>query len=85
VVFINCDLGKHILPDGWSDWAGTTRYKTAYFAEYQNTGSGSNVSNRVNWSHQISKKQASKYTIKNILSPELPLEKPVDQWITGND
>lgn len=85
VVFINCELGKHIHPEGWSDWAGTTRYKTACFAEYGNTGPGSNVSKRVGWSHQLSKRQASKYTIKNILSPELPVEEPVDKWITGNN
>ena len=85
VVFINCQLGNHILPEGWSDWEGAERYKTAFFAEYGNRGSGSNVSKRVNWSHQISKKEASKYTINNILSPELPVEKSVDQWITGKD
>jgi pectinesterase len=85
VVFINCEFGKHIHPEGWSDWSGTNRFKTAFFGEYGNTGPGSIVSGRVNWSHQLTKKQASKYTVKNILSPELPLEKPVDQWITGNN
>ena len=84
VVFISCELGNHILAEGWSDWAGTKRNKTAFYAEYGNTGSGSNVSERVSWSHQISKKKASKYTIKNILSPELPVEKSVDQWINGD-
>jgi pectinesterase len=85
VVFINCEMGKHILPEGWSDWPGTERFKTAFFAEFGNTGAGSKVSERVSWSHQLSKKMAAKYTIKNILSPELPLEMPVDQWITGNN
>lgn len=85
VVFINCELGNHILPAGWSDWEGTARYKTAFFAESGNTGPGGDVSGRIGWSHQISKKMASKYTLNNILSPELPAEKPVDQWITGNE
>lgn len=85
VVFIKCELGRHIVPEGWSDWAGTERYKTAFFAEYKNTGPGSVISKRISWSHQIPKKEASKYTIKNILSPELPVENPVDQWITGKD
>jgi pectinesterase len=76
VAFINCELDKHILPEGWSDWAGTERYKTACFSEYGNTGSGSVVAKRVRWSHQFSKKEASKYTIKNILAPELPVETP---------
>jgi pectinesterase len=84
VVFINCELGMQILPVGWSDWAGTERYNTAFFAEYENTGPGNNVSGRIGWSHQLSKKEASEYTIENILSPEMPVEKPVDLWILGN-
>jgi pectinesterase len=85
VVFINCELGTHILQQGWSDWSGTARYKTAFFAESGNTGPGSKIPNRVSWSHQLTKKQALKYTLKNILSPELPLEKQPDQWIIGKD
>jgi pectinesterase len=85
VVFIHCELGEHILPEGWSDWSGTPRYKTVFYAESANIGPGSDISKRVAWSHQLSKKQALKYTLKNILSPELPLEKQVDQWITGKD
>jgi pectinesterase len=82
VVFIKCELGAHILPAGWSNWSGTSRDKTAFFAEFGNTGPGADYSQRVSWSHQLSKKQAAQYTLKNILKPVLPNEKPVDQWIT---
>jgi pectinesterase len=85
VVFIHCELGAHILPEGWSDWSGTPRYKTVFYAESANSGPGCDISKRVAWSHQLSKKQLLKYTLKNILSPELPLEKQTDQWITGKD
>jgi pectinesterase len=85
VVFINCRLDAHIRPEGWSNWTGTQRDKTAFFAESGNTGAGSDITKRVSWSRQLSKKQASKYTVKNILAPELPTEKPVDQWIVGKD
>ena len=85
VVFIRCELGNHIQPAGWSNWQGTARDKTAYYAEYGNTGPGSDVSQRVPWSHQLSKKEAAKYTLKNILTPALPVEKPVEQWIMGNE
>ncbi len=81
VAFINCELGDHILPEGWSNWSGTERDKTAYFAEYGNTGTGSGTSKRVPWSHLLSKKQAGKYTVENILKPQVPYEKLVDQWI----
>lgn len=85
VVFINCDLGKHILPAGWSNWSGTERDKTAYYAEFRNSGEGADISRRVPWSHQLTKRRAAKYTLRNILSPVVLSEKPVDQWITGKD
>jgi len=84
-VFMNCELGAHIIPAGWSNWSGTQRDKTAFYAEYGNIGPGAEVAERVSWSHQLTKKEAKKYTIKNILSPVLPLEKPVEEWITGKE
>jgi pectinesterase len=80
-VFIKCELGAHIVPEGWSNWQGTARDKTAFYAEYGNTGPGADISRRVAWSHQLTKKEAAGYTVKKILAPVIPVEKPVDQWI----
>ena len=66
-VFINSDLGKHILPEGWQNWSKPEAEKSSFYAEFQNKGEGSNVISRVKWSHQLSKKEAKKYTSKNIL------------------
>lgn len=66
VVYINCELGAHILPEGWSNWNKTDRDKTAYYAEFNSKGSGAKASKRVSWSHQLSKKEAKKYTVENI-------------------
>jgi pectinesterase len=85
VVFMNCDLGAHILPAGWSNWSGTERDKTAFYAEYANRGKGSGNSGRVPWSHQLTKAEASEYTLSNILAAEKPLEQPPDKWITGTN
>ncbi|MCJ7448398.1 MAG: pectinesterase family protein [Bacteroidales bacterium] len=85
VVFIRCELGAHIQPAGWSNWQGTARDKTAYFAEYGNTGPGADTSQRVRWSHQLTKEEAAKYNVTNILSPVLPVERPVEQWIKGGE
>jgi pectinesterase len=85
VVFVRCTLGSHIQPAGWSNWQGTGRDKTAYYAEYGNSGPGADITQRVPWSHQLSKKEASKYILKNVLSPGLPVEKPVEQWILGKE
>jgi len=85
VVFLNCELGAHILPAGWSNWSGTSRDKTAYFAEYENKGPGAENSQRVGWSHQLTKTQAAKYTQKKILSPSIPNEATSDLWTTGKN
>jgi pectinesterase len=83
VVFMNCEMGSHILSEGWSNWSGTARDKTAWFAEFENSGLGAASSQRVAWSHQLSKEEALKYTTGNILAPQIPLEKPVAKWING--
>ena len=85
VVYINCELGSHILPAGWSNWAGTSRDKTAYFAEYENKGQGATNSQRVEWSYQLTKDEASKYTAEKILSPSFPNEVAPDLWSTGKN
>ena len=66
-VFLNCDLGKHILPVGWENWSKPEAEKTSFYAEFQTKGEGANADLRVKWSHQLSKKEAKKYTIRNIL------------------
>lgn len=84
-VFLNCEMGAHIVPAGWSNWSGTQRNNTAFYAEYGNRGPGADMSKRVPWSHQLTKKESRKYTVRNILSPVLPSEKPVEVWITGKE
>ncbi|MEZ4837637.1 pectinesterase family protein [Flavobacterium sp.] len=66
-VFINCKLGNHILPEGWHNWSKPEAEKTSFYAEYNNNGVEANEKSRVKWSHQLSKKQSKKYTLKNIL------------------
>lgn len=71
-VFINCELGPHILAQGWDPWKGDLMFpdkdKTAFYAEYQSTGPGANSIERVNWSKQLSTAEAKKYTLKNVLN-----------------
>lgn len=65
-VFIRCDMGDHIRPEGFNNWK-IEREKTARFAEYMNTGKGADRSQRVAWSRELSEDEAKKYTIQNIL------------------
>lgn len=57
-LFIECELGKHIVPAGWHNWGKQSNEETARYMEYKNTGEGANVSERVAWSKQLTKKEA---------------------------
>ncbi len=67
VAFINCEVGGHIHSDGWKNWDKTERDKTAFYAEFGNTGEGSKTSQRVKWAKLMNKSEAKKYNRKNIL------------------
>jgi pectinesterase len=65
-VFMNCEMGKHIRPEGWHNWNKPENEKTAYYAEYNNKGEGAATGGRVPWSRQLTKKEAKKYTVAQI-------------------
>jgi len=67
-VFINTEMGDHILPQGWSPWNKNDNHKQSYYAEYNSLGPGYVAGQRIDWSHQLSKKELKKYTLKNIFS-----------------
>ena len=64
-VFIRCEMGQHIRPEGWNNWGKTDNERTVYYAEYQCYGKGADTSRRVAWSHQL--KDANAYVMTNIL------------------
>lgn len=82
-VFINCEIGKHILPEGWHNWSKPDAEKTSFYAEYNCTGEGSSITNRVRWSHQLTKSEAKKYTIENILDADSTVSHK--QWYLRNN
>lgn len=65
-VYIRCDLGGHILPEGWNNWGRESNEKTAHYAEYGSTGKGANPSSRVAWSHQLT--DISSYDMAKLLA-----------------
>lgn len=67
-VFINTEMGKHILPEGWHVWNNNDNHKTTFYAEYRSTGPGFVKESRVSWSKQLTKKEAKQYTLKNIFA-----------------
>lgn len=69
-LFMNCELGSHILPAGWYNWDNADNEKTARYLEYNNTGAGAAKAERAPWSRQLTKKEAAKITIENVLGNE---------------
>lgn len=78
-VFINTEMGSHILPEGWNAWKGDKNFpdkeKTVFYAEYGSKGAGAkDISKRVSWSHQLKKTDLKKLGMLEVLkgwNPEL--------------
>ena len=68
-VFIGCELGPHIVADGWHDWEKEGKPNTkenSYYAEYQNVGPGAKGP-RVAWAHTLTAKEAADYTFEKVM------------------
>ena len=68
-VFIGCELGPHIVADGWHDWEKEGKpdtKKNSYYAEYQNVGPGAKGP-RVKWAHTLTAKQAAEYSFEKVM------------------
>lgn len=65
-VFIHCNLGKHILAEGWNNWNKKDAEKTVFYAEYENVGEGANPKARAPFSRQL--ENIKDYTVEKILS-----------------
>lgn len=72
VVFLNTEMGSHILPVGWNNWNNAENEKTVLYAEYKSSGAGANPAARVKWSKQLTAKEARRYTFKNVFSDWVP-------------
>lgn len=65
-VFIRCNLGKHIAPEGWNNWGRKSNEKTVFYAEYQSYGEGASPKTRVPYSTQL--KNLKDYQIEDVLA-----------------
>ncbi|WP_418262169.1 pectinesterase family protein [Flavobacterium faecale] len=71
-VFINCEMGIHIKPEGWHNWSKPEAEETAFYAEYQSKGAGGNTISRVSWSRVLSPAQFESYNLKTIFKDWIP-------------
>ena len=75
-VFIDCEMGDHILPEGWHNRNKPYAEKTTFYAEYGSRGEGAApASERVRWSRQLKPKALKAYTPENVLRTGSEIDK----------
>lgn len=67
-VFVRCELGKHIHPEGWNNWGKKENEKTAFYAEYDSRGEGANPKARAAFARQL--KNLKGYEMATVLAGE---------------
>ncbi|KAJ6682759.1 PECTINESTERASE [Salix koriyanagi] len=72
-VFIHCNLEALVTPQGWLPWSGDFALKTLYYGEFENSGPGSNSSQRESWSSRIPAQHVDAYSVQNFIQG--------DEWI----
>lgn len=73
VSYIRCEIGPHIIADGWNNWRNPANEQTARYAEYASIGPGSKPESRVKWAKQLTEDDLKLYTLKNIFGDWMPL------------
>lgn len=79
VAFLNSWMGAHIAPTGWNPWSTgckptDTRCTSVFYAEFNSTGPGAVVSERVAWSRQMRSDDVAAYSTKNVLRGWVPAD-----------
>jgi pectin methylesterase-like acyl-CoA thioesterase len=68
VVYLDCDMGPQIAPEGWDDWRDPAKRATAFYAEFGSTGPGADLAARASWSHALSLAEARAYLPRTFLA-----------------
>lgn len=66
-LFMNCEMGAHIRPEGWHHWE-KRREQTARYAEYNNSGPGAKTDGRAPWSRRLTDKEAKAVTMQAVFT-----------------
>lgn len=72
-VFLNTNMGAHILPTGWDNWSNPANEKTVFYAEHGSAGAEHASGKRVAWAKSLGKKQLKKYSIDRIFRGWRPI------------
>jgi len=67
-VFLNCEMGPHIHPEGFHDWKKADAHHTCFYAEYNSYGPGASPYTRASFVKQLTKEEASHFTREKVLA-----------------
>ncbi len=74
-VFLNTEMSASVRSEGWHNWTGPAREKTARYGEFGSTGPGADMSARVKWARQLTEIEANAIRRERVLggwNPDAP-------------
>ncbi|MCW9706579.1 pectinesterase family protein [Fodinibius salsisoli] len=80
VAYLNSELGGGIKPEGWNNWGNTSNEATARYVEYNNSGPGAQIQERVEWVSILSANEAEEYATPNVLKTTYSKTQVTDHW-----
>lgn len=63
-LFVDCEMGAHIRPEGWHNWSKPAAEKCTRYGEYGSTGPGADPSGRVKWAKRLSARDVEKMRLR---------------------
>jgi pectinesterase len=71
-IYLNCEMSEVVRPEGWNDWKKPEAHTTIRYAEFSSTGAGASLTNRPDWTKQLTKAEAEKITKEKALGGWMP-------------
>lgn len=67
-LFLHCELGAVVRPEGWHNWGKPEREQTTRYGEFGSTGEGANDAVRVRWAKSLTPTEAAAVTMRRVLA-----------------
>jgi pectinesterase len=67
VIWLNTEMSDVVRGEGWNNWRDPAREKTARYAEFNSTGPGANLQQRVPWARHLTESEANAITPGRVL------------------
>ncbi len=66
-VYLDTEMSGVVRPEGWNDWKKPEAHATARYAEFNSAGPGASPATRPDWIKQLTRAEAEKVTVANVL------------------